>query len=726
MATPGQRVVVALNARDALGRKVEDAERLPERAPSVLGSAISGPEARGPDQPGCQTSRHVVDWPSYAAWTRRCATAPRKTITAALATATILVTMMLTPASATTTTIAAEADAFVAASTPSANKGTVSVLRINDDVKRSYVRFNLGAFPPAEPVTSATLRLFATSAPKCSTGLEVLVSASEAWSETTIKWRAQPGTGGSAVGSLATWGSGRYIDIDVTPALASYGTTLTLIVHHAPGCTPTGDATFQSREGTNGPQLVLVTGAAPSPACGDTLDNDGDGFTDFPADRGCTDAADDDERDLGASIPAFPGAEGFGSSTVGGRGGRVIEVTTLADSGPGSFRDAVTAVGPRIIVFRVGGTIETLSMVTIENPFLTIAGQTAPGGGIALKASPDYKQGSLAIRTHDVVVRGMRLRAGASTALSDSRRALFVAGGSYNVVIDHCSISWATDENVALVDGAHDITVQWSVISEALSHSTSVTREHSKGFSISGKTYGSTERTQDVTVHHNLFAHNRDRNPMSASWGLVDVVNNVIYNFGTRATVARDVQTNVPLNFVANFVKVGPDSTPAYEVFVGETGTSPPGAQLFVQGNIGPHRTAAADPEDAVVDPTDRSYVVATRFAAPPVTTSSADQAYTDVLDSAGAIAPARDAVDQRIMSEVADGTGRIIDNPADVGGWPTLAAGTPPADSDHDGMPDTWETSHGLDPTTVDGAGDQDGDGYTNVEEYLNSLLAP
>jgi hypothetical protein len=211
---------------------------------------------------------------------------------------------------------------------------------------------------------------------------------------------------------------------------------------------------------------------------------------------------------------------------------------------------------------------------------------------------------------------------------------------------------------------------------------------------------------------------------MNASWGLVDVVNNVVYNYGVRATVARDVQTNVPLNYVGNYVKPGPDSTDAYELFVGETGTTPPGAQLYVHGNLGPHRTDDTQAEDGVVTPDDRIYLVATPFAAPPVTTTGADVAFDEVLRLAGATAPQRDAVDARVVAEVQTGTGRIIDSPADVGGWPDLAPGVAPADTDHDGMPDDWETARGLDPAVDDGAGDRDGDGYTNVEEYLNSLF--
>ena len=186
---------------------------------------------------------------------------------------------------------------------------------------------------------------------------------------------------------------------------------------------------------------------------------------------------------IATGVPAFPGAEGFGSASVGGRGGTVIEVTNLNDSGPGSFRAAVEATGPRIVVFRIGGTIELQSTVLLTNPFITIAGQTAPGGGIAIKNTLFFNRyedpsGSLDIRTHDVIVRHLRIRPGAGPAGTSGSEcdAIQVYGNCYNVMIDHCSLSWAVDENFSSWGNPHDFTVQWCIISEGLRNSV-----HSKG-----------------------------------------------------------------------------------------------------------------------------------------------------------------------------------------------------------------------------------------------------
>lgn len=373
------------------------------------------------------------------------------------------------------------------------------------------------------------------------------------------------------------------------------------------------------------------------------------------------------------AVPAFSGAQGFGSTTPGGRGGRVIEVTNLNDAGPGSFREAVTATGPRIVTPKVAGTITLLSPVKVKTPFLTISGSTAPGMGICLKADPSYKNECLGIETHDVVVRHIRSRPGPSTALSESRRALVIRFGAYNVIVDHCSFSWSTDETVTIIDGCHDITVSWCFITEPLNKSTHVKGAHSKAVSISGKSddpaHPSVER---VSFHHNLIAHSRDRNPNPACQGLVDVVNNVIYNFGDRATNVSDLQATVPVNYINNVVKKGPQSSAAYELMLTETGTGNEAA-LFVKGNIGPHRPDISLADNLVVDPQDRGLIVPTRFAAPGVLTTSAAQAFIDVLAKAGCN-KVRDAVDTRIVNEVQNGTGKVIDDPSQVGAWPVLA----------------------------------------------------
>jgi arylsulfatase A-like enzyme len=206
-----------------------------------------------------------------------------------------LFTATLGPATASTTTLTAQADAFVVSSAPNSNRGSAIPLRINDDVKRSYFRFDVAGLPAGESVTAATLKVFTTSVAKCSQGAEVL-RANDTWDESTITWNNQPGPTGSALAQVTSWTTNKYVNFDVTSAVTGSG-PVSFLLRHASGCTPTGDATFHSREGTKKPQLVVQTSPAPQPQCSDGVDNDGDGQTDFPNDPGCTDAEDNDETD---------------------------------------------------------------------------------------------------------------------------------------------------------------------------------------------------------------------------------------------------------------------------------------------------------------------------------------------------------------------------------------------------------------------------------------------
>jgi len=448
-----------------------------------------------------------------------------------------------------------------------------------------------------------------------------------------------------------------------------------------------------------------------------------------------------------AELRAFPGAEGFGAKAAGGRGGRVIEVTNLNDSGAGSLRACVIATGPRTCVFRTGGTIIVNTPLDIRNPFITIAGQTAPGGGITLRNSTSMSSVSLSVRTNDVIIRHIRLRPGAAPVLNSGVDGMRITEGATKVIVDHSSFSWATDENLA-VSGVRDITVQRSIVSEGLSMSTHDKGEHSKGINISNKV--TTLPIGNLSFHHNLLAHNNDRNPEGDAYDTTDWVNNIIYNYGQHASrFANRENADSPVNFVGNFYKKGVDSpNDVYEVEAGETGaaTAP---SFFVLGNIGPHRTSDAQAENLVVDPADRGLVTSIRHPALTVTTTSATQALEDVLANAGASRPRLDAVDKRIIEEVRRGEGKIIDctsptstpgcntkvaltsndytkyginDPIDSDGWPILAAGTPPTDTDHDGMPNEWEQQYGFSlSSATDGAADADLDGYTNLEEFLN-----
>jgi pectate lyase len=416
--------------------------------------------------------------------------------------------------------------------------------------------------------------------------------------------------------------------------------------------------------------------------------------------------------------PAFPGAEGFGTTTPGGRGGRVLLVTTLDDSGRGSLRAALEASGPRIVVFRTAGTIELDDEIEITHPYVTVAGQTAPGGGITVRSTARNTSGTLDILTHDVVVRYLRLRSGPHREEGESNP-IAIDEGASNVVIDHCSISWGVNENLTSYDETHDITFSWNIISEALRHSSHPEGEHSRGLFISGDGSG------DVTAHHNLLAHNNRRNPEVNTVGTTDVVNNVVYNYGEVAAQVSDKREGMPLNFVGNYYKPGPDSdTSRFELDTYlETGS---GLELFVRGNIGPHRTSDSRSEASIVEPEGRQFLVEEPAPAPPVTTTSAATAYEEVLAGAGARFPYLDPVDRRVLDDVRRGSGRIIDDPAEVGGWPSLRRGTPPPDSDRDGMSDEWEAARGLDPADDDTAMDRDGDGYTNIEEFINGVVGP
>lgn len=436
-----------------------------------------------------------------------------------------------------------------------------------------------------------------------------------------------------------------------------------------------------------------------------------------------------------AAVKAFPGAEGFGADSVGGRGGQVIEVTNLNDSGSGSLRAALSASGRRICVFRTGGTIEVRSPLRISNPYITIAGQTAPGGGITLRNAPGSTiDATLSIETHDVILRYVTIRrgpGGAGDAIEIAKQGIDVV---YRVMIDHCSISWAVDENASSWYAVHHVTIQWSIISEALDCSTHPKGCHSKGFMIGS--YASDENKDhpgayDISFHHNLLAHNGERNPLVKTAGLSDVVNNVVYNpFGTFSHVDMEDQlVKVLANYVGNYFKSGP-ATDQKSGIEAVSATSI-GAGIFVDGNVVRYRSGTELTGVDTVDKNSRQYLVTSRYDAPVVTTVSAYQAYDEVLADAGSnrglncdgvFYSRRDAIDTRIIDDVRNGTGRIIDDPSQVGGWLAIAPGTPCDDADKDGMPDAWERANGLDPNnSADAAGDADGDGYTNIEEFLN-----
>ncbi|MBX3478778.1 MAG: pectate lyase [Caulobacter sp.] len=417
---------------------------------------------------------------------------------------------------------------------------------------------------------------------------------------------------------------------------------------------------------------------------------------------------------------AFPGAEGHGRLSDGGRGGAVIYVTNLEDSGPGSLRAAIDAKGPRTVVFSLSGTIHLKSPLKIAHPRITIAGQTAPGDGITLADQP------LIIEADDVVVRYIRSRLGDESGVQDD--AVTVSRGS-RIIIDHVSASWSVDETLSVGSrynppeaGVYDVTVQWSLIGDSLNRSLHAKGRHGYGSLIRGG-YGAR-----FSFHHNLWANHLARMPRPGNYNppaldpegpRIEFRNNVFYNWGGEASgYNADSAAMAAYDFIGNAYLPGPDSRGSL-AFCEQNSLS----RAYFADNAMAGRVPA-DPWFLVGCTPPASYRSEGPLASSGLTTSGPTEAQAAVLARAGA-SRVRDSVDQRIIEGVLSGEGRRIDSQQEVGGWPELSSGTAPKDSDQDGMPDDWERNHGLDPANpADGAQDPDGDGYTNLEDYLNSLV--
>jgi hypothetical protein len=304
-----------------------------------------------------------------------------------------------------------------------------------------------------------------------------------------------------------------------------------------------------------------------------------------------------------------------------------------------------------------------------------------------------------------------------------------------NVIIDHNSMSWAVNRNLATWYDVHNITIQWNIFSEGLNCSIHPKGCHSKGVLLGG--YASDENkdkpgASNISLHHNLMAHNGERNPYVEASGIIDIVNNVAYNpFGTFSHIDMVNQLAPDLvNYVGNYYKPGPNTEVKYAIRALNPGKS--GAGIYVQGNIGPHRKTDKLPDINIIDPDSRQFFVSTPYPGEAITTTTAIQAYDQVLAGAGAskslncdgtFFSRRDSIDKRIIEDVKDGTGKIIDDPSEVGGWLTIPPATPCTDSDHDGMPDLWEEKYGFNPADPsDNFTDADKDGYTNIEEFLSA----
>ena len=502
-----------------------------------------------------------------------------------------------------------------------------------------------------------------------------------------------------------------------------------------------------------------------------------------------------------AKIPAFPGAEGGGMYTFGGRGGRVLTVTNLNDSGPGSFRWACEQGGARIVVFNVSGIIRLKSPIFVRAPYITIAGQTAPGDGVIIAGE------SFQVDTHDVIVRHMRFRRGET--LVWHREDSFGGNPVGNIMIDHCSCEWGLDENISfyrhmfdLHDGKDkrkeptvNVTIQNTISAKALD-----TWNHSFGSTIGG---------ENTTFMRNLWADNTGRNPSIGWGGVFNFVNNVIYNWVHRTADGGEYTTMS--NFINNYYKPGPltpkETAVGHRIVKSESrsqGLFPfkQFGRVYAKGNVmegfpeitrdnwnGGIQTADKDGE---MDATERALMRSEEpFVMPHISIiDDAAKAFDWVLSNAGATVPCRDIVDQRICEEVRTGVAYyvpdyeaellkqekkakkkgkkgaqtdsqrsvptpygdmwglhekskndegyfkyrrlgndsykqgIITDPRQMGGYPAYRDWQPYKDSDNDGMPDEWEVANGLNPHDAgDANGDLNGDGYTNIEKYINAI---
>ncbi len=456
-----------------------------------------------------------------------------------------------------------------------------------------------------------------------------------------------------------------------------------------------------------------------------------------------------------ADIPAFPGAEGGGKVSFGGRGGKVFVVTNLNDDGPGSLRWACEQGGARTIVFNVAGIIKLNTPLIIRAPYITIAGQSAPGDGVCVAGE------SVWINTHDVIIRHMRFRRGETWV---GRRDDAIGGNPIgNIMIDHVSASWGLDENMSMYRhmyndstgkqedkfGTVNITIQNSIFSEALD-----TWNHAFGSTLGG---------ENATFMRNLWANNAGRNP-SIGWnGVFNFVNNVVYNWVHRSIDGGDYRAQY--NIFNNYFKPGP-ATPKNNVgkriLKPESGRSKLAYKVYgrayVNGNIMegyPEVTKDNWNGGVQIEEMDntgehKAYMKVDKpLLMTKIPVLTAEQAKVYVLANAGATLPVRDAVDTRIVKEVTTGVPTILPNvkvpetqfkhrrlpidsykigvitdPAQVGGYPEYK-GTPYKDSDNDGIPDEWERKNGLNPNdpTDSAKYAKDKSGYTNIEVFINSI---
>ncbi len=459
--------------------------------------------------------------------------------------------------------------------------------------------------------------------------------------------------------------------------------------------------------------------------------------------------------------PAFPGAEGFGRYVTGGRGGNVYHVTNLNDSGTGSLRWALGQAGKKIIVFDVSGTIHLQSALAIGGN-VTIAGQTAPGDGICIADYP------CSIKGNNVIVRYLRFRLGNNNVLADGADGWDGFGGfdQESLIIDHCSVSWSIDECLSVL-GNKNTTVQWCLVAQSL-----VNAGHSKGAHGYGGNWGG----NGASFHHNLLVHHTSRTPRLGPRPTtqleerMDMRNNVIYNFGGNGCYGGE---GMKVNIVNNYYKPGPGTPTSYKgkriaglgirtnAYVAQYPDYAPALHIwgkyYVDGNVNSkysdvtndnwtygiyNQITASDCDGTYTQKTKDTIRLTTPIPYITTTTHTAAEAYERVLAYAGA-SLSRDSFDELMVSDTRNGTATYTGNglssgfvnsqndnkPSDASSswsaWPTLNGTSAPTDSDGDGMPDDWEQANGLNKNNASDGALVAANGYTNVENYLNSLVS-
>ena len=404
--------------------------------------------------------------------------------------------------------------------------------------------------------------------------------------------------------------------------------------------------------------------------------------------------------------------------TTGGRGGKVIKVTNLNDSGPGSLREAIQQDGARTILFDVSGTIELESPLHIENDNLTVAGQSAPGDGICIKGH------EVRIYANNIIIRFIRFRLG---DIAGKEYDALTGMGNKNIIVDHCSMSWSTDETVSLYDN-ENFTLQWSIISESLNNSV-----HRKGPHGYGGIWGG----KNATFAFNILAHHSSRNPrlQGTRYRLKDgqekteIINNMVYNWGNKAIYGGE---NGIYNIINNIFIPGPASPKSKVAEILEP--YKPYGSYYLQGNevwVSGEKIISSHENVSLPSNKHRIHLVSNQNQFLINTMAfEAQDAYGLMISKAGA-SLVRDAVDQRIINEITNrsftyGNMGIIDSQNDTEGWPALKSLPPLLDSDGDGIPDEWETKHGLNPfDPTDGNKFSLNSLYTNLEVYLNEIVS-